>query len=87
MGKLIAEHAFAEAAEQHGFWEAITCCPGDNVGPILAPHQKDRGPWQRHIQEMLLGVDMNKHGFIGHGIRSTCEMMQPAMLVYWKVLR
>ncbi len=55
MGKIIAEHAFSEAAKQNGFWEAITCCPGDNVGPILAPHQKDRGPWQRHIQEMLLG--------------------------------
>ena len=54
MGKIIAENAFSEAAEGNGRWDAITCCPADNVGPILAPHQKDRG-WQRRIQSMLLG--------------------------------
>ena len=36
MAKLIAERAFADAAEKSGFWDAITVCPGDNVGPILA---------------------------------------------------
>ncbi len=55
MGKLVAERAFAEAAEHSGRWDAITCCPGDNVGPILARHQKNAGPWQHHIETMLLG--------------------------------
>jgi dihydroflavonol-4-reductase len=55
MGKLIAERAFAEAAEASGFWDSVTCCPGDNVGPILSAHQKDMGPWQHHIEGMLLG--------------------------------
>ena len=55
MGKVIAQRAFAEAAEAHGGWDAITCCPGDNVGPILAPHHKNGGPWQHFIELMLLG--------------------------------
>ena len=55
MGKLIAERAFAEAAAASGFWDAVTCCPGDNVGPIQSAHQKDMGPWQHHIEGMLRG--------------------------------
>ena len=55
MGKIIAENSFSEAARENGAWDAITCCPADNVGPILAPHHKDRGPWQHHIEAMLLG--------------------------------
>ncbi len=55
MGKLIAERAFAEAAEASGQWDAITCCPGDNVGPIQSAHQKDMGPWQHLIEGMLEG--------------------------------
>ncbi len=55
IGKVIAERAFAEAAEAHGGWDAITCCPGDNVGPILSAHQKDGGPWQHNIEMMLTG--------------------------------
>ncbi len=55
MGKIIAENSFSEAAEKNGVWDSITCCPADNVGPIQAPHQKDRGPWQHHIEAMLLG--------------------------------
>lgn len=55
MGKLIAERSFAEAAAASGFWDAITCCPGDNVGPILSAHQKDMGPWQHNIETMLTG--------------------------------
>ncbi|MDX1382388.1 MAG: NAD-dependent epimerase/dehydratase family protein [Thermoanaerobaculia bacterium] len=56
MGKLIAERAFTDAAEESGgAWDAITCCPGDNVGPILSPHHKDGGPWQHNIERMLLG--------------------------------
>jgi nucleoside-diphosphate-sugar epimerase len=55
MGKVLAERAFADAAEESGRWDAITCCPGDNVGPILAPHQKNFGPWQHNIETMLLG--------------------------------
>jgi nucleoside-diphosphate-sugar epimerase len=56
MGKVLAERAFAEAAARHGGWEAITCCPADNVGPIQSAHQKDMGPWQHIIETMLLGT-------------------------------
>ncbi len=55
MGKLIAQRAFSDAAELSGNWDAITCCPADNVGPIQSPHQKDMGPWQHIIEMMLLG--------------------------------
>lgn len=55
MGKVIAERSFADAADRSGRWDAITCCPGDNVGPILSAHQKDKGPWQHNIEMMLLG--------------------------------
>ncbi|MCB1684103.1 MAG: NAD-dependent epimerase/dehydratase family protein, partial [Pseudomonadales bacterium] len=55
MGKVIAQRAFSEAAEKNGTWDAITCCPADNVGPILSAHQKDMGPWQHNIETMLLG--------------------------------
>ena len=55
MGKVVAERAFTEAAEASGDWDAITCCPGDNVGPIQSPHQKNGGPWQHIIEGMLLG--------------------------------
>ncbi len=55
MGKVIAERAFADAAVAHGGWDAITCCPADNVGPIQSAHQKNAGPWQHFIEMMLLG--------------------------------
>ena len=55
MGKIIAQRAFSDAAEVHGGWDAITCCPADNVGPIQSAHQKDMGPWQHHIEQMLTG--------------------------------
>ena len=55
MGKVIAQRSFADAAEASGDWDAITCCPADNVGPILSPHQKNMGPWQHNIEMMLLG--------------------------------
>lgn len=55
MAKLVAERAFAEAAAVSGQWDAITCCPGDNVGPIQSAHQKDMGPWQHFIETMLAG--------------------------------
>jgi nucleoside-diphosphate-sugar epimerase len=54
MGKVLAERAFTEAAAASGDWDAITCCPGDNVGPILSAHQQDRA-WQQLIAEMLQG--------------------------------
>src|SRR5262245_47877274 len=44
MGKVTAQHAFADVAARTGQWDAITVCPGDNVGPILSPHHKDGGP-------------------------------------------
>jgi nucleoside-diphosphate-sugar epimerase len=55
MGKVHAERAFSDAAAASGRWEAITCCPADNVGPILSAHQKDMGPWQHNIEGMLIG--------------------------------
>jgi len=55
MGKIIAQRVFTEAAARSGKWDAITCCPGDNVGPIQSAHQKDMGPWQHNIERMLLG--------------------------------
>ncbi len=55
MGKVIAQRAFSAAAERNGNWDAITCCPADNVGPIQSAHQKDMGPWQHNIEMMLLG--------------------------------
>lgn len=55
MGKVIAQHAFADAAAANGHWDAITVCPGDNVGPIQSAHQAAGGPWQQLIAEMLRG--------------------------------
>ena len=55
IGKVQAERAFAEAAEKNGRWDAISCCPGDNVGPIQSQRQKNTGPWQHLIELMLLG--------------------------------
>jgi len=55
MGKVIAQRAFSDAAEKSGRWDAITCCPADNVGPLQSRHQKDTGPWQHNIEQMLLG--------------------------------
>ena len=56
MAKLVAERAFSDAAEQSGAWDAVTCCPGDNVGPIQSAHQKNMGPWQHNIETMLKGA-------------------------------
>jgi len=56
IAKLTAERAFAAAAERHGGWDAITCCPGDNVGPIQSAHQSKAGPWQGIIAGMLSGA-------------------------------
>lgn len=50
-----AEQIFAVAAEQHGRWDAITCCPADNVGPIQSAHHGDGGPWQGLMKKMLQG--------------------------------
>ncbi len=55
IGKVLAQRAFSDAAERSGRWDAITCCPGDNVGPILSAHQKNMGPWQHIIEGMLRG--------------------------------
>jgi len=50
-----AEQTFAEAAEKSGFWDSITCCPADNIGPIQSAHQGDFGPWQGLMKKMLQG--------------------------------
>lgn len=55
IGKVIAQQAFSDAAQENGDWDAITCCPADNVGPIQSRHQKNMGPWQHIIEGMLLG--------------------------------
>lgn len=55
MGKVLAQRTFADAADASGRWDAITCCPADNVGPILSAHQKNMGPWQHIIEGMLVG--------------------------------
>jgi dihydroflavonol-4-reductase len=55
MGKVIAQRAFSDAADRSGQWDAITVCPADNVGPIQSAHQKNGGPWQHLIEEMLEG--------------------------------
>ena len=55
MGKVIAQRAFSDAAVASGRWDAITCCPADNLGPIQSPHQKDFGPWQKNVMDMLQG--------------------------------
>ncbi len=55
IGKVIAQRAFSDAAAETGTWDAITCCPADNVGPIQSLHQKNMGPWQHIIEGMLLG--------------------------------
>lgn len=55
MGKVLAQRAFSDAAEENGDWDAITCCPADNVGPIQSAHQKNMGPWQHNIEMMLTG--------------------------------
>ena len=55
MGKIIAQRAFSDAAEANGRWDAITVCPADNVGPIQSAHQKNGGPWQHNIEQMLRG--------------------------------
>ncbi len=55
MGKVLAQRAFSDAAEESGDWDAITVCPADNVGPIQSAHQKNMGPWQHNIEMMLLG--------------------------------
>ena len=63
MGKVLAQRAFSDAAEEAGNWDAITCCPADNVGPIQSPHQKDMGPWQHNIEMMLLGQYNQNAGY------------------------
>jgi len=63
MGKVLAQRAFSDAAERHGSWDAITCCPADNVGPIQSAHQKDMGPWQHNIETMLLGEYMQNGAY------------------------
>ena len=63
MGKVIAQRAFSDAAEQNGEWDAITCCPADNVGPIQSQHQKNMGPWQHNVEMMLLGEYYQNGGY------------------------
>lgn len=64
MGKVLAQRAFSDAAEaSNGEWDAITCCPADNVGPIQSAHQKDMGPWQHNVEMMLTGQYFQNGGY------------------------
>lgn len=73
VGKVYAQRAFADAAEKSGFWDSVTVCPADNVGPILSPHQKNMGPWQSLIALMLRGKTIKAYpGF---------ESFRPWMIV------
>jgi nucleoside-diphosphate-sugar epimerase len=54
ISKNIAQQAFTEGASRLGTWDTITCCPGDNIGPILSPHHAT-GAWQGQIRAMLSG--------------------------------
>jgi hypothetical protein len=96
MGKLHAERAFADAAEDSGRWDAITCCPGDNVGPILSAHQKDMGPWQHNIETMLLGkyfqngayrpwmtVDVRDDALAHIGLLESAEVANGERFIAW----
>ena len=96
MGKLIAERAFADAAEASGRWDAITCCPGDNVGPIQSAHQKDMGPWQHLIEQMLEGhcrqtdvyrpwmtVDVRDDAACHIGLLESAEVMNGERFIAW----
>ena len=96
MGKVIAERAFSDAAEQHGGWDAITVCPADNVGPILSAHQKDMGPWQHNIETMLLGkyyqngayrpwmtVDVRDDAACHVGMLETSEVQNGERYIAW----
>ncbi len=63
IGKVIAQHAFADAAAATGGrWDAVTVCPGDNIGPIQSAHQRSGGPWQDLIGRMLEGYVEVFHG-------------------------
>ncbi len=61
--KVHAQRVFSDAAEESGDWDAITCCPADNVGPIQSPHQKNMGPWQHFVEMMLLGEYYQNGGY------------------------
>ncbi|HEY3483855.1 MAG TPA: hypothetical protein VGK49_00670, partial [Ilumatobacteraceae bacterium] len=62
IGKVIAQHAFADAAAASGRWDALTVCPADNVGPILSAHHRTGGPWQHLIARMVEGRCEIFHG-------------------------
>lgn len=63
IGKVLAQHAFAEAAAASTLgWDAITVCPADNVGPVQSAHQRTGGPWQHLIGRMLEGRCEIFHG-------------------------
>ena len=57
MAKITAQRMFSEAAAATGgTWDAITCCPADNIGPILSRHHCGvAGSYQQQIASMLEG--------------------------------
>lgn len=63
VGKVASERLFAEAAETAGTWDAITCNPSDNVGPIQSKHHKESGPWQHNIETMLWRTESHPNGY------------------------
>ena len=96
MGKVIAQRVFSDAAEEHGGWDAITCCPADNVGPIQSAHQKNMGPWQHNIETMLLGkyyqngayrpwmtVDVRDDAFCHVGLLESVDVKNGERYIAW----
>ena len=63
VGKVNSERLFAEAAAEAGTWDAITCNPSDNVGPIQSKHHKESGPWQHNIETMLWRTESHPDGW------------------------
>ena len=100
MGKELAENIFSEAAELNGNWDSVTCCPSDNVGPILSAHQKDMGPWQHNIEMMLTGkyyqteayrpwmtVDVRDTAEVHIGLLESLDVMNGERYLSWSTER
>ena len=96
MGKVLAQRTFSDAAAANGGWDAITCCPADNLGPIQSPHQKEAGPWQHNIEMMLTGkyyqnaayrpwitVDVRDDAECHIGLLESTEVMNGERYIAW----
>ena len=53
---LLLTESVRRGAASNGQWDAITCNPADNIGPILSPHHEWTG-WQHTIGDIVAGND------------------------------